>query len=195
MGGFEIAVFVEDVVGWEQGFVVESENVTVLEDGDAVPEWFASLVIGCDGPDEQGGFARFRSQTFKDCRGSWDKVTFENQVEWWVSGEGEFGCEHECSAIGFGDAVRRENPVSIAFEISHGGVDLCEVDREGEGGHRWRDQRAAFSSASTSGSRTSAQSPRSSTAWTEPVSWASVRMASVSSNSPRGERSSFAVWA
>ncbi len=47
--------------------------------------------------------------------------------------------------------------------------------------------RYRFKSASTSGSRTSAQSPVSSTTWTSRPLWARSRMASVSSYSPRGE--------
>ncbi len=127
--GLEVAGFVEDVVGGEEGFAAASEDLAVGDDGDGVVEEAtcgAGIFFGeaDDGDDVFGGIGDAGDGFFGEGEGG----GFEEEVFGGIAEDGEFGEEDDVGVLGFGGGDHVEVFFEVAGDVADGGVDLGEGD-------------------------------------------------------------------
>jgi hypothetical protein len=100
VGGLEVAVFVEDIVGGQEGLVIGMADRAILHENGTVEER-PSHVGGIEGGDaDQHGRAsgEFGGDALELLRATLDEATAHQKIARQVSHEGQFGRDHEVGA-------------------------------------------------------------------------------------------------
>src|SRR5207302_10130151 len=94
-GRFKITVFVENVVGGQQGLGARGQNFSIPQQRDRVGRFASGPPrVFADVPDQQTGFARRRSEPVEQRQIIFDETGFEQQVARRVARRGQFGKNH-----------------------------------------------------------------------------------------------------
>ena len=126
--GFEVAIFLEDVVIGEARFVDEAEGFSAFEDGGGVVEGLTAVGVGVEAPDDQGDVGDGLVEEEESGVVEGEEALIEEEILWGVAGEGEFWGEDEIGALAGEGVVGFEDAEGIGVEIADGGVELGEAD-------------------------------------------------------------------
>src|SRR5437899_1634798 len=127
--GFEISVFVEDVVSGQQRFVRFAYRFACLEQGGGIVKRLAASFVAIDEADEQGRAWEYpRMERLDYLEVLWNKARFENQVLRRISRHGQlWGQNHSRTGCGK-SLVSACDLLKIAAQIPDCRVELSEAD-------------------------------------------------------------------
>lgn len=134
-GGFEVAVFVEDIVGRQEALVGGGDDLAAMNEGGGVERGPAGAGgVSLDRADERGDVADVRGDFAEGVFAIGNEAAFEEQVARRVAADDELGEDDEFGALGDEDVVGVEDLAAIAGKVADGGVELGEAESHGKGG-------------------------------------------------------------
>jgi len=130
--GFEIAAFVENVVGRQEGFEMAAEDGAVAEKSDGIVEGAADGVLIRFGIADEGVEAvDLLGDGMDGGEIVGDELRLEEEVLGGIAGDGQFGKNAEGGAFGSGLRGKVEDATGVAGDVSDGGIDLGKGDAHG----------------------------------------------------------------
>ena len=127
--GFEVAGFVEDIVGRQEAFPGEAGGLSFFQDGGGVEKFAPARVgVGEHAADDPSGGTDTGVDFFQRAQARGNEVRYEQEVLRRVAGEGEFGRKDNICAAGLKFARGPGDEAGVAFDVADRGVDLREPD-------------------------------------------------------------------
>lgn len=125
LGGFEITVFVKDVVGREEAFAGGGGDAALFAKRGAI-ESGATLAgsVGLDGAEYGGDNADLGGDFAGGLLNIRDEAALKKQIAGWVAADDEFREDDEFRALGDEGVIGVENPPAIAGQVADRGVEL-----------------------------------------------------------------------
>jgi hypothetical protein len=129
VGGLEVAVFVEDIVGGQQAFAAHGDDGAPVAKGGGVVER-ASLAVGFSStvPSEGGHGAGGGGDLGERFGHVAHEAPLEEQVARRIAAHTSSGKDHELRALGDEGGVGFEDLAAVAGEIADGGIELGEAE-------------------------------------------------------------------
>src|SRR5881296_58032 len=124
----EIAIFIENIVGRQKGFVRLADRFAPLEQRRGVTKWFAPFLVAINEPDQQRRFSDASVQFLQDCKILRNEARLKNQVLWWISRDRQLRSQHQFRARGSKTLISADDEFTIPVQITHGRVKLSKTN-------------------------------------------------------------------
>jgi hypothetical protein len=124
-GGFEVTVFVKDVVGGKQCLGAGGYDLAVLQERDGVRGFAPGPnFVATDITDDERSAASGVGKTLESFEVSSNEAILEQEIARWIAGDCQLGDGDEVSAGTGGAIVRGEDLGLVAGDVSDGRVNL-----------------------------------------------------------------------
>src|SRR5207245_4384361 len=91
-GRFEIAIFIEHIIRGEERLVCFANRFACFEQSGGIMKRLAASLVSVNETDEQRHFAHTSVKLFKDFQILRNKTRFEDEILWWIPGNGQLRC-------------------------------------------------------------------------------------------------------
>ena len=127
-GRFEIAIFIENIVGRQKRLVRFAQRFAALQESGRVMKRLATSFIAIDKTHEQRCLADARVKFFQDRKILRDKTRFKDEVLRRISADGQFRRQNQFRARSCKTLVSADDQFAIASQIPYGRVNLSKTN-------------------------------------------------------------------